>query len=172
MIGQSNDSEERGQMQNLIKIVIFSLALGLLAGCSYFGVYKRDLPQGNLITQEMLAQLKPGMTRKQVQYVMGSPLLETPFSASQWDYVFLLDKAYGGKVYKRLTLTFADDRLVDMRTSGDIDKEVELKAESSAGPAIEEDALPGNLLDTTPNRVPQGGEPATGAVEGATPAAE
>ncbi len=168
MIDQSNDSEERAQMQNLIKTVIFSLALGLVGGCSYFGVYKRDLPQGNLITQDMLAQLEPGMTRKQVQYVMGSPLLEAPFEADQWDYVFMLDKAYGGTVYKRLTLTFANDRLVDMETAGDIDKDVDLKAESGPGPAVESNTMTGNLLDTTPNRGPQGGEPATRTIEGDT----
>lgn len=152
MIDQSNDSEERDQMQNLIKTVIFSLALTLVAGCSYFGVYKRDLPQGNLITPEMLAQLETGMTREQVEYVMGSPLLQAPFNPNQWDYVFYLDKAYGGEVYKRLTLTFADGRLVDTQTWGDIDAEVNLEPDTGLGPAPQIEPPPGNLLDTTPRR--------------------
>ncbi len=158
MIDQSNDSEERDQMQNLIKTVTFSLALTLVGGCSYFGVYKRDLPQGNLVTPDMVAQLEPGMSREQVKYVMGSPLLEGPFNPDQWDYVFYLDEAYGGEVYKRLTLTFANDRLVDTRTEGDIDADVELETDSEVGPTPEVEPLPGNLLDTTPGR---GGEPTT-----------
>ncbi len=156
MIDQSNDSEERGQMQNLIKTVIFSFALVLVSGCSYFGVYKRDLPQGNLITEEMLTQLEPGMSRDQVQYVMGNPLLETPFDKDQWDYVFLLDEAYGGVIYKRLTLTFNNDRLVDIQTDGDIDANVDLKPESG-GPAMQDNALPNSVIDTTPSRTSFGG---------------
>lgn len=154
MIDQSNDSEERDQMQNLIKTVTFSLALTLVGGCSYFGVYKRDLPQGNLIKPEMVAQLEPGMTREQVEYVMGSPLLQAPFNPNQWDYVFYLDEAYGGEVYKRLTLTFANGRLVDTQTWGDIDADVELEADSEVGPTPQVEPLPGNLLDTTPRRGP------------------
>lgn len=157
MIDQSNDSEEWGQMQNLIKTVIFSFVLVLVSGCSYFGVYKRDLAQGNLITEDMLAQLEPGMSREQVQYVMGSPLLEAPFDEDQWDYVFLLDEAYGGVIYKRLTLTFDDNRLVDMQTFGDIEADVDLEPESGLGPSMQDDALPGNVLDTTPGRSTMGG---------------
>ncbi|WP_136068299.1 outer membrane protein assembly factor BamE [Modicisalibacter radicis] len=143
-------------MQNLIKTVIFSLALVLVSGCSYLGVYKRDLPQGNLITEDMLEQLEPGMSREQVQYVMGSPLLETPFDDDQWDYVFRLDEAYGDVIYKRLTLTFDNDRLVDMRTFGEIDTDVDLEPESGPGPAMQEDAPPGNVIDTTPGRTSLG----------------
>jgi len=152
MIDQSNDSEERDQMQNLIKTVIFSFALALVSGCSYFGVYKRDLPQGNLITEDMLAQLEPGMSREQVQYVMGNPLLEAPFDDDQWDYVFLLDEAYGGVIYKRVTLTFDNSRLVDIQTFGDIAANVDLKPASGAGPAMQDNALPDSVIDTTPNR--------------------
>lgn len=152
MIDQSNDSEERDQMQNLIKTVIFFFALVLVSGCSYLGVYKRDLPQGNLITEDMLAQIEPGMSREQVQYVMGNPLLETPFDDDQWDYVFLLDEAYGGVIYKRLTLTFDNDRLVDIQADGDIDADVELTPENGPGPAMQDNALPDSVIDTTPSR--------------------
>ncbi|MDW5376136.1 outer membrane protein assembly factor BamE [Halomonas sp. HP20-15] len=152
MIDQSNDSEERGQMQNLIKTVIFSFALILVSGCSYLGVYKRDLPQGNLITQDMLAQLELGMSREQVQYVMGSPLLEAPFNDDQWDYVFRLDEAYSGVIYKRLTLTFDNDRLIDMQAFGDIGTNIDLKPENGPGPAMQDNARPDSVIDATPSR--------------------
>ena len=71
----------------------------LLAGCasstdsgskliSFPGAYKIDIQQGNVITQEMVDQLRPGMTRAQVQYVMGTPLLEDTFNKDRWDYVY------------------------------------------------------------------------------------
>ena len=84
-------------MQKLTRIVTLSAALLMVSGCSYFGVYKRDIPQGNLVTADMVEQLRPGMTRDDVVYVMGRPLLEAPFDSNQWDYVFRLDEAYGDR---------------------------------------------------------------------------
>ncbi|WP_158772463.1 outer membrane protein assembly factor BamE [Cobetia sp. L2A1] len=110
-------------MQNLIKTVAFCSALALLSGCSYFGVYKRDLPQGNLIKPEMVEQLKPGMSREQVIYVMGSPLLTAPFNESSWDYVYRLKKADGDIINKRVTLTFDGDALSTITPSGEIGQE-------------------------------------------------
>ncbi|WIX33045.1 outer membrane protein assembly factor BamE [Salinicola sp. JS01] len=124
-------------MQNLIRTAVLVLAASLIAGCSYFGVYKRDLVQGNLITQDMVSQLHTGMSRAQVVQVMGTPLMEAPFSSDQWDYVFYLDKAYGGTVEKRVTLTFANDQVVDIKKSGDMNADVELDQDSGPGPAVE-----------------------------------
>ncbi|WP_251309238.1 outer membrane protein assembly factor BamE [Halomonas sp. NCCP-2165] len=113
-------------MQKLIKTVTLSVALTLVSGCSYFGVYKRDLPQGNLVEQSTVERLQPGMSRSQVRQLMGSPLLEAPFDADQWDYVFRLDKAYGGVEQRRVTLTFVNDRLADVATQGDLSGDIEL----------------------------------------------
>ncbi|GHB03974.1 outer membrane protein assembly factor BamE [Modicisalibacter luteus] len=118
-------------MQNLIKTVTFTLALSMMSGCSYLGVYKRDLPQGNLVTQDMVSQLQPGMSREQVQHVMGSPLLPAPFDASQWDYVFRLDEAYGDVKQRRVTLTFDNNRLVDINAYGDMQADMNLSPEAS-----------------------------------------
>lgn len=160
MIDESNDSEEWTQMQNLIKTVTFTLALIMLSGCSYIGVYKRDLPQGNLVNEEMVAQLEPGMSREQVRYVMGNPLLEAPFDARQWDYVFRLKEAYGGVKQRRVTLTFANDRLVDITTSGDMQADMELTPENSAGPAVEGSGT--GILPQEPGNAPAGGAPSSG----------
>ncbi|MBF8223735.1 MULTISPECIES: outer membrane protein assembly factor BamE [Halomonadaceae] len=124
-------------MQKLIKTVTLSVALTLVSGCSYFGVYKRDLPQGNLVEQSAVEQLQPGMSRNQVRQLMGSPLLEAPFDSNQWDYVYRLDKAYGGIEQRRVTLTFAGDRLVDVATQGDLSGELPLPSAEGAGPASE-----------------------------------
>lgn len=125
-------------MQKLTRIITLSIALTVVSGCSYVGVYKRDIPQGNLVTQEMVSQLQPGMTQEQVTYVMGRPLLEAPFDASQWDYVFRLDKAYGDVEQRRVTLTFdPQGRLMNVDQEGDLSKQLPLEGESNMGPATE-----------------------------------
>src|SRR5690554_1524222 len=160
MIDRTHDSEERTQMQKLIKTLLLAGALIVISGC----VYKRDLPQGNYLTADMVGQLQPGMSRNQVINVMGRPLLEAPFDASQWDYVFRLDEAYGGVQRRRVTLTFDGNRLVDIQREGDMQREIELRASDSAGPQVE-GAEP---LEVTPQprpeggaTVPMGGEPAS-----------
>ncbi len=148
-------------MQKLTQIITLSIALTVISGCSYVGVYKRDIPQGNLVTQEMVSQLQPGMTQEQVTYVMGRPLLEAPFDASQWDYVFRLDKAYGDVEQRRVTLTFdPQGRLVNIEQEGDLSKALPLEGESSMGPATEGvdpmDALP---EESTQTPIPPSAQP-------------
>jgi outer membrane protein assembly factor BamE len=134
MIDRIHDSEEQAQMQKLPGIIALSAILLLSSGCNYFKVYKRDLPQGNLVTADMVDRLQPGMSRDQVVDVMGRPLLEAPFDANEWDYVFYLDEAYDDVVQRRVTLTFADDRLVDMSSEGDFNRELKLSVPQDAGP--------------------------------------
>ena len=75
------------------------------------GVYKLDIEQGNMIDQTMIDQLKPGMTKRQVQFIMGSPMLADSFHDSRWDYIYA--KAPGGedRLQKRVSLFFNGDNL-------------------------------------------------------------
>ncbi|WP_249975349.1 outer membrane protein assembly factor BamE [Vreelandella olivaria] len=151
-------------MQKLTRIITLSVALTVVSGCSYVGVYKRDIPQGNLVTQEMVSQLQPGMTQEQVTYVMGRPLLEAPFDSRQWDYVYRLDKAYGGVEQRRVTLTFDDTgRLINLEQQGDLSRELPVSTDGGVGPAVEGtdplDALPSSgqptpMLERTPESQP------------------
>lgn len=148
-------------MQKLTRIISLSVALTVISGCSYIGVYKRDIPQGNLVTQEMVSQLQPGMSQEQVTYVMGRPLLEAPFDASQWDYVFRLDKAYGDVEQRRVTLTFdPQGRLVNIEQEGNLSEDLPLQGESSMGPATQGvdplDALP---EESTQTPIPPSAQP-------------
>ncbi|MGI9283554.1 MAG: outer membrane protein assembly factor BamE [Endozoicomonas sp.] len=97
-------------------------AAALLAGCasstdsgskliSFPGVYKIDIQQGNVITQEMVDQLRPGMTRNQVQYVMGTPLMEDAFNRDRWDYISSMQPGGGKRTQQTLTIFFKDDKL-------------------------------------------------------------
>ncbi|CBV44047.2 outer membrane protein assembly factor BamE [Halomonas elongata] len=137
-------------MQKLTRTVTLTVALTLVSGCSYFGVYKRDLAQGNLVTSAMAEQLQPGMTRQQVVNLMGSPMLEAPFDAQQWDYVYRLDKAYGGVEQRRLTLTFQGNRLADIDRHGDFSRPPSVADERGIGPTDSTNAR-GNLLNARPD---------------------
>ncbi len=101
------------------------LAIALLLGaCS---TYKMDIQQGNVVTQEMILKLRPGMTRSQVKFIMGTPLVNDPFHKDRWDYFYEFIKS--GKVLdKRLiTLIFDKDQL--QRVLGDADAAPGLKGD-------------------------------------------
>ncbi|MCA1772626.1 MAG: outer membrane protein assembly factor BamE [Halomonas sp.] len=153
-------------MQKLTRIITLSVSIAVISGCSYVGVYKRDIPQGNLVTEEMVDQLQPGMTQEQVTYVMGRPLLEAPFDAREWDYVFRLDKAYSGVEQRRVTLTFDDQgRLADIDQEGDLSEEIPLDAEEIRGPATDT----ADPSQTTPDDQTQNPSSSSGAAPTAQP---
>ena len=102
---------------------ILPVALGLLAaGCSYvpnLTPHRIEIQQGNFITQEMVAQLKPGMTRDQVRFALGTPLVSDPFHGDRWDYIFVRQRANRPEVERRrISVFFEADKLV--RTEGDV----------------------------------------------------
>lgn len=134
-------------MQKLTKIITLSVAVTLISGCSYFGVYKRDLAQGNLVTNDMTSQLQPGMTRQQVVNVMGTPLLESPFDSREWDYVYRLDEAYGGIEQRRLTLVFDGNQLASIQRDGNFSEPPALIRERGIGPASGDNQQEGTVLD-------------------------
>jgi outer membrane protein assembly factor BamE len=100
------------------KFLISIIAATLLSGCSGFpGVYKIDIPQGNIITQEMVDQLKPGMNHSQVRYVLGTPLVVDTFSGERWDYIYTFKKGGDTRTQEHLSLFFTNGQLTNL--SGD-----------------------------------------------------
>jgi outer membrane protein assembly factor BamE len=85
----------------------------LLAGCSSIPSlpYKIEIQQGNVITHEMLEKIKPGMTRAQVRFVLGSPVISDAFHGNRWDYVYRLEQEGRLIEQHRITVFFEDDRL-------------------------------------------------------------
>jgi outer membrane protein assembly factor BamE len=98
----------------------------LAAGCKSVEVpkvpgitpYRMVIQQGNFISDEMVAQLKPGMTREQVRFVLGTPLVTDIFHADRWDYVFYRELPNGKREQRNLTVVFEDGRLA--RVIGDL----------------------------------------------------
>lgn len=93
------------------------LCLLLAAGCSSEGdrklpgVYRVDVQQGNIIDQEMLDKLRPGMDRNQVRFIMGTPAISDPFHANRWDYVFTLSRGGRTREQRHIIVHFRDDKL-------------------------------------------------------------
>lgn len=74
-------------MLQSLKVTCFC-SLFLLGGCNALRVYTIDLPQGNPVTRETAAKLKPGMTPSQVRYLLGSPMVTDTLNPDRWDYVY------------------------------------------------------------------------------------
>lgn len=105
--------------------VLAAVLVVTVSGCSATAVtdlvkpYRIDVRQGNYVSQEMVAQLKPGMTREQVRYVLGTPLVTDVFHADRWDYVYLFRPGKGSDAQeRRLAVIFSGDRLA--RLEGDV----------------------------------------------------
>ncbi len=90
--------------------------------------YRIDIQQGNFVSQEMVSKLKPGMTREQVRFVLGTPLVTDIFHADRWDYVFYREIPGSPTQRRQLSVFFEKDRLV--RVAGDASP-----AEGEASPA-------------------------------------
>lgn len=73
--------------------------------------YRVEVVQGNVVTKEMLAQLHEGLTREQVRYALGSPLLTDLFHADRWDYVFSIRRQGAEPQERRVTVYFEQDRV-------------------------------------------------------------
>ncbi len=95
-----------------LKVIILSVSL-ILAGCSIVPsiLYQIDVQQGNVITQEMVEKLKPGMTKSQVRFVMGTPLVVDIFRDNRWDYIYVRQE--GGELIDKqgIAIFFEEDRL-------------------------------------------------------------
>ena len=105
------------------RLLLVAASCALIAACSYkpgfINEYKIDIQQGNVLTQELVAQLKPGQTRDQVRFLLGTPLVTDIFHQQRWDYVYRYKDGKTGKVDSRkLTVFFdADGKL--QRVDGD-----------------------------------------------------
>ena len=121
-------------MTNILRILRGSLPYTLpvlaLAACSNVNVskitdvpllltpYRIDVQQGNAVTQDMVSGLKPGMSKEQVKFVMGTPLVTDMFHTNRWDYIYRLQRGKGGVEERKLSVYFENDVL--LRVDGDV----------------------------------------------------
>lgn len=123
--------------------LLIALLLPLLSGCSSWGfpgVYRINVEQGNIVTQEMVDQLEPGMNRRQVRYILGTPLIEDPFNPQRWEYIY--------------TLRNGEDLLLELRLTVFFDGDTLTHFDSTLPPSSEKEETPAEVVD--------GDEPAQG----------
>ncbi len=102
---------ERTTMRIVTLLALLMLAIGS-TGC----VYRANISQGNLIKQEDLDQVALDMTRGQVRYLLGTPMVDDPFHADRWDYVYYLTIGREDASFKRwVTVVFEDDTVTEIR---------------------------------------------------------
>ena len=95
-------------MKNLL-IYIFCFVSLMVSSCS---IHQIDIQQGNVITPELLAEVKPGMDKKQVTFILGTPLITDTFHHNRWDYIYLFQPHRGKKERYHVSLFFDDDKLI------------------------------------------------------------
>ncbi|MCB1685186.1 MAG: outer membrane protein assembly factor BamE [Pseudomonadales bacterium] len=81
-------------------------------------VYKQTVQQGNVITQDMVDQLRPGMSRTQVAFIMGEPVFRSAFNDDRWDFIYTIEIPGVLNQAQRLSLFFIEDALTYM--TGDV----------------------------------------------------
>ena len=106
-----NNSIKPMVMAGLACLALALSACGNIGSLDFPGVYKIGIPQGNIITQEMVDQLRPGMTKRQVIFVMGTPLVRDPFNQNRWDYIYSYQPGGGERGQERISVFFEDDAL-------------------------------------------------------------
>lgn len=108
----------------LSRLARMALLVTAISGCSsvprIVNEYKIDVQQGNVLTQDMVAQLRPGLTKDQVRFILGTPVLIDMFHANRWDYVYRLQKGSTGEVEMRKFSAFFDAGGKLSSVSGDV----------------------------------------------------
>ena len=109
--------------RRVVRWAVAGLAVLWLSGCAverYFLEYRINVQQGNLIEQKQIVQLRPGMTRDQVRYVLGTPLLQDPFHAERWDYVYRFEDGKTGEITMRNIFMYFNSSGLLERVGGDV----------------------------------------------------
>ena len=130
-------------LKNLSLILVF-----FLSAC----VYRLDIQQGNILDQHDINDLRPNLTKNQVLFVLGSPVIDDGFSDDTWTYLYSYRRsAIGETVKKRLVLTFEGDSLVAAEGDYDIPENLQKNKQSSKpGSATEEGSIDENNDATSP----------------------
>ena len=141
-------------------VVFTAFALLALSGCGSVGgseksaaaitPYRMDIVQGNVVTREQVAYLKPGMPRMLVRDVLGTSLLVSVFHAQRWDYVFTLERQGTVPQTRRVTIFFKND-VLERVESDELPTEADFVSTLKSNPKTE----PVPAMEATPERLAQ-----------------
>lgn len=131
-----------------------------LAACSnvprFFNEYKIDVQQGNVLSQEMVSQLKPGQTRDQVRFLLGTPMIADVFHQQRWDYLYSFKNGATGQIQSRRFSVFFDNEGLLARVEGDVAEGsvTELTAPVARSRVVDLGALPAEGVVMPPPESP------------------
>ena len=118
---------------NFRLIIILFVETQLLFGC--VRTYRIDIQQGNIVTQEQIEQLKPGMKMTEVRYLLGAPLVKDPFHTERWDYFYSFRSGETRRVeQQRLTIFFDNGQLTKIEQGFEYEPLTSTSSESSVQP--------------------------------------
>ncbi|UCV27479.1 outer membrane protein assembly factor BamE [Ferribacterium limneticum] len=135
------------------RLLLVAASCALITACSYkpsfINEYKIDIQQGNVLSQEMVSQLKPGQTRDQVRFLLGTPLVADIFHHQRWDYVYRYQNGQTGRVESRKLAVFFDAEGRLERVDGDVAvaDAGELNAPVAKGRLVDLGTLSGEAAD-------------------------
>src|SRR5687767_9641374 len=107
-----------------LRLPLALIALAAAAACNSVpripGItpYRMEIQQGNFVSQEMVSQLRPGMTKEQVRFILGTPMVTDIFHSDRWDYIYWRETSNGTREQRKLTVLFEDGLLA--RVGGDV----------------------------------------------------
>jgi len=105
-------------MRQIQLLVLLLISLAFSTGC----IYRANISQGNLIKQEDLDQVEIGMTRNQVRFLLGTPMIDDPFHVDRWDYIYYLRVGREDAGFKRwVTVLFEDGEVIEIRKEQELD---------------------------------------------------
>ncbi|MFT5211171.1 MAG: outer membrane protein assembly factor BamE [Flavobacterium sp.] len=106
---------KKSVMKKVVALITIPILIGvLIGGCSTYrfpGVHRITIQQGNVVTQTMVNKLKPGMTKSQVHYVLGTPVVQDPLNNTRWVYIYTIQIPGNDEIQKKLQIHFVDERL-------------------------------------------------------------
>lgn len=106
-------------------LIILLLAAAVAGGGCIFKIHRAEVQQGNILSAEMLEQVKAGMSRREVQSLLGTPLVTDVFHAERWDYYYLRrDNTRKGAVQSKVTVIFDDDGVARVEGNPEIFEEI------------------------------------------------
>ncbi len=108
-------------MQKLPAVILIAALLTVVSGC----VFRANISQGNLIEQDDLDQIEVGMTRNQIRFLLGTPMIDDPFHKDRWDYVYYLTIGRKDTVAKRwVSILFSGDKVGEIRKDLELDPDL------------------------------------------------
>jgi outer membrane protein assembly factor BamE len=98
-------------------LLFMAIVLAIGSGC----VYRANISQGNLIKEEDLEQVEVGMTKNQVRFLLGTPMIDDPFSKQRWDYIYYIKMGRRDATFKRwVSVFFEEDVVSEIRTNQEL----------------------------------------------------